>query len=911
MTLRASTRHQVSAAVAHVLDLDPEARVIGIHVNSAWEGEDVLEVRGRPFRVVAAPSVLSVREALLGAEGESAEPLIVLSGFPDTEVGADVRARFARGRIFSVDDWETLQSLFKASRIDVSGLDRSVARAVIDTAPSNGYDAVPAGVLDSNAVWTAFFRQVLRMQARDLDLPGLLVWASTEDGVRRFREAAADPALASALRKRIESVLREPGTAVLDFLEGGTGVSPLSLAAACEVVFAEEAREDEAAKTAAVRLERFHRDRPISADTGRRLAQAAADAVRDLEDADQGAIALGHLAAADDHLSRLGVERLLHLSSLTPGGFKRRIVRLGEAILAALDGLDSARIRDCEDRVAKVCEHRLAGREAESILRARMSVRLLRWLGTPEEAPTGFDGHIEQYVHSVSLVDLAREAIEGGDPVSQASAAYGALGRAVAERRRRIDERFAQGLKAWVDTPVTLGCAVPVEEVLSQVAVPLLGKGARILLIVVDGMSWAVAREILGDGLSPRWAQVCAPEGRDGPFAAIAAVPSVTEYSRMSLLSGELRQGLAPDEKRAFASHAGLLSHSDRRNPPELYHKAQVTQSARGPLADDVRAAIIAPARRVIGVVLNAVDERLAGAQQTRDRWTLENIRPLGALLDAAWEGDRIVILTSDHGHVLHKDGDSTSFDDGGDRWRPAAGDPRPGEVLLRGGRVQEPSGHRAVIVPWDEGMRYGGLKNGYHGGATPEEMLAPLLILTQRGRSHDGIEPRELPLPSWWSEAPRAAPPTEAPARPPAAPVTARGRGLAEVADLPIFQGLAEAAEAAEEEPVEQPAINLDWIADLLRSEAFKAQFDLVGRRAASEAEVRKCLEVLDRHGGLMSRSTFAQEAGVVGHRVSGFVYKVQRLVNIDGYDVIRLDRERDVVALNKGLLLKQFEMD
>ena len=34
---------------------------------------------------------------------------------------------------------------------------------------------------------------------------------------------------------------------------------------------------------------------------------------------------------------------------------------------------------------------------------------------------------------------------------------------------------------------------------------------------------------------------------------------------------------------------------------------------------------------KVVGVVVNAVDDRLRTAQQIRDTWTIEAIRPLGA----------------------------------------------------------------------------------------------------------------------------------------------------------------------------------------------------------------------------------------------------------------------------------------
>ena len=75
--------------------------------------------------------------------------------------------------------------------------------------------------------------------------------------------------------------------------------------------------------------------------------------------------------------------------------------------------------------------------------------------------------------------------------------------------------------------------------------------------------------------------------------------------------------------------------------------------------------------------MINAVDDRLAGAQQVRDTWSVEAIRPLGALLQLARESGRAVVLASDHGHVWHRDQAATPAPGADARWRPADGRPR------------------------------------------------------------------------------------------------------------------------------------------------------------------------------------------------------------------------------------------
>src|SRR5262249_39887621 len=106
-----------------------------------------------------------------------------------------------------------------------------------------------------------------------------------------------------------------------------------------------------------------------------------------------------------------------------------------------------------------------------------------------------------------------------------------------------------------------------------------------------------------------------------------------------------------------------------------------------------------------------------------------------------------------------------------GERWRPADGEPvRPGELLVEGARVRDGHDRPRAIVPWDEGLRYGTAKNGYHGGVTPQEMLAPLILLASASTlPRKGLVACRLQPPAWWDEpAPPATPPADAPPRPP-----------------------------------------------------------------------------------------------------------------------------------------------
>ena len=56
----------------------------------------------------------------------------------------------------------------------------------------------------------------------------------------------------------------------------------------------------------------------------------------------------------------------------------------------------------------------------------------------------------------------------------------------------------------------------------------------------------------------------------------------------------------------------------------------------------------------------------------------------------------------------------------------------------IQGQRVAV-EGHR-LIAPWSERVRYGMMKNGYHGGLTPQEMVVPIVVLSGTDKSPAGL---------------------------------------------------------------------------------------------------------------------------------------------------------------------------
>jgi hypothetical protein len=334
-----------------------------------------------------------------------------------------------------------------------------------------------------------------------------------------------------------------------------------------------------------------------------------------------------------------------------------------------------------------------------------------------------------------------------------------------------------------------------------------------------------------------------------------------------------------------------------------LFHKALLTEGARGALHPDVQQAVLSDKHRIVGVILNAIDDELSGAEQLHRPWNLDAIRPLGALLRAAREGGRIVVLASDHGHIWHhQDSVYRKVADSGERWRPANGKPEPGEILIDGPRVRAGGDSPKIIVPWDENTRYGITKKGYHGGVSPQEMLAPLIILAPvSSLPRKGLIACKLQSPAWWDE------PLPEPIMPPTMlfpPIRPTGGSTT------LFDHLQEEIVAEGKNEVPQRELEA-WSGKLLRSAVYEAQRKLVQKHLPEDTAVGCCLELLDRQGGTMTLAALATQAGILPLRLDGFLAKLQRLLNVDGYEVLRVDRTQDRVTLNVALLCRQFELE
>jgi hypothetical protein len=406
-------------------------------------------------------------------------------------------------------------------------------------------------------------------------------------------------------------------------------------------------------------------------------------------------------------------------------------------------------------------------------------------------------------------------------------------------------------------------------------------------------MSVGVGTEVLASVLrrvTDGWAEALLP-GESRRAVALAVLPTLTEVSRASMLCGELRTGGQSVEQKGYAE----LTQAHGLPGAVLFHKKPLDSSRLGyAVADDVGAAIDdLEGRRLVTCVLNTIDDALDRSDPAGTDWGADAVKHLMPLLDRARLAGRVVVITSDHGHVVERRQGTQKPHEGisSGRSRPAAAPAGDGEVLVAGRRVLEHDGHAVLAV--DERLRYGPLKAGYHGGASPAEALVPVAVLVP-GVVPGGVELRLAPPqePVWW----------EAPL-----PVSTASAAMAAVAAPSATPTLFD--EPAEPTDVSVAPGEHSVVAAVMGSATYAAQKKVAGRVSVTDAQIRAVLTtLLASPGQRLAPAQAATALDVSTVALRGSILHVQKLLNVEGYGVIRVDSDGATVLLDEPLLREQF---
>ncbi|MEU1950842.1 BREX-2 system phosphatase PglZ [Nocardia rhamnosiphila] len=896
--------------------------VVAIAAVPVWSGPESFEMDGKRVRVRTASSVLAIRDAL--TERYHADWVVILTDCSSAELPVGILEHLTAGRLSNLDPWPALRELFRASRQEfhLLSLSNEAARAALRDL--EGVQApAPRGVLTNDHLFAKLSDRKFLLRPAEYTPHHIALWSMDTTATARFEmwQQDTDPALLEQFYTWIANRLGPLGPTFVTVwrTSGPRELVPLGLVAA---LLGDSSASFTAPRDITIKvrtlLEVELGGHTLTEQQLTDWGNAAALAVTGTDVPDEV------LRRAEDAVRRLHAEPLVARSDVLPMALPPRIAHFATALSAAVDSGDRTA---AENAWADVVAHRSAHADTPDAPRdvqvGAAALRLLRRRDLYWAEPGGLTDWLTYYRRDLSWVDDAvNDAFVGADDRRLAEAAHRVVSTVRAERAK-ADRRFAEQLRAEGVHRAESSELLLVEDVLDRIVKPLTvpapgptgafgGVGADrpkqtpVLLVIADGMSAAVSNEVVADALRrhrPQW-QECRLAGTEWPHAALAALPTVTRFSRCSLLSGALAEGGQDKERAGFSDwlRRNGFSASERA----LFHKAEMDLVTRAnSLADGVREAIDdTGGRPVVACVLNDIDDALDRSDPIGTAWRTSSFKHLGPLLTAAAAVGRTVVLVSDHGHVVERR-ESPSMQRGQQvsaRYRPAsqAGPAADDdEILVTGERVL--SVNNRAILAVDEQVRYTGLRAGYHGGGAPAEAVIPVTILVNGAiPGHLELEVASPPQPAWWKETREVPqpPPVSTPSKPVARSKPTTTFTPAASADALFDLG----ASAAPAEPV--PA-GRDRIAELLASELFKQQYQQFRPKFQKPVIGLLLQELIDNNGRLPS-SRAADILGIKPTRARAAISVLAQVLNTDG--VVVLSESGTEVELESGLMFEQY---
>jgi len=937
---------------------DGTVRVLLLRADPVWDGPAVQQtVGGLRARVTVAPSVLAVHEQILGhldaATPSEPKILVVLTDREDTDLDPGLLARVYGGRVRSVDNWEVVQEAFDARGLDARlRAEAWAAEALLDAAAGRRWPSLGKGLLSRDEALTRLTRRRLRLGRHDTD--GLGEATTYDDGDRidpvalfRWTLTPSGPDLLRDLRgperAGLARFLAEPeqsgsaGTIITALVDAEHGADAAAYALVCAALWG-HAEADHDLYRARGRAERWLGEQPPArGDHLDRLltsfGQSGETYVRGLVDRGEHRLADPVLSRAAQLVAQFGAQAAAAASPLLPAGLDARFTAAGRAL--ADGGTETVTAA-----VIMLAEHALATDVATRarIERVRMAARLWRWLaGRPDADIESVADGIARQIRELGWVERALEHLEAGGDVDRVLAdAYSRIGTQVRDKRRELDRAFSERLAVWTAEGTTPGAMLTVESFLDRVIAPVAAcRGQRILLLLVDGMSAAIAAE-LGEELREQWAEFDPlPDTTGAPArrGVAAALPTLTAVSRTSLFAGTLMKGDQSDEKRLFPRHSCW-----KGAPAVVFHKDDLRGPDTGSPFSTALGEALTDERTHVAVVLNTIDDRLSKEQKLGDgTWQTKEVAGLEPLLRAARANNMTVLLTSDHGHVIERRGtkiDAVGGTMGSARHRTPGGPVTPAEIELSGPRVVWPEPGSRIVALRDHDTRYAALKAGYHGGATLAEFTIPLLALLPFG-AQPPTGWRELadPAPPWWTEDAEGGAAVEAGAENEAAAgavpdtsVTRPRRKQNRKAALPVPKGAIslfgedEVASPAPQEPADsaaEPEITSSFnqsedppvalVRRLMATELYQAQLDLLARKPRDKTVLPKALAALVE-AGTLPMTALAERAGQPATRAPGFAATLAQLLNYDGAQILEILPDNRTLRLHRAQLIEQF---
>ncbi len=927
MTAPELSRRDLETQIKRLIDAGRKRFLMAFHGQGS---DDVLDLDGTRVQVLHVRSELDLRRRLLGIGHD--EYAAFLIPWRAASLPIDLQGRFARdGRIQLVGREERLKVRFGVTEVDDDARDCPLAEYVLAHHPNEAFGTT-GGRLTLDALWTAWLARAWNLDAGgELALDALLGWAAVDARGPQFistlRERSADP-VRTALLDHLNKKLGPAGPLVWTAWEAGNGATTLELAL---VLGALAGSTDRGVQMWIKLTSKQVFGAEVEDAALVRIGETADAALRFLARPGRGdpAIVRALVLAADQ---RAAIPELaIHVvgSPRLPSAWRARLERFGRALSEVAAAPSATSVQAAVAASREVWRHEMARDPDQGpvLRRAEMALRLASWLAVrsdlelpPAATPySDVETLANWYSREGGYLDRARRSARGGSggPFTDGVAAVVA---AVDAIRVELDRRFARALPAWHAANRRATQVVPIDQAVNRIATGFLDEdpSRRLLVILMDGMAWSQAVELL-ESMGNRasvwgplaWHGMARHRVGDGPYPAVLTnFPTVTEVSRSAFFAGKaIPPGAATNasaDPDRWKANRDVLKHVSGNAVPQLRLRGD-GQTRDGSASPDALELVLDPQQRIVAVVINAIDMSLKADRAHETEWKLDTLKALRDLLDKATEAERAVLLCSDHGHVPSDRLETTGVPmREGARWRvwQNASDPiAEYEVGLAASEgVWAPRGAHGVVMIADDAHRYGGgTGSGEHGGASLAEVIAPCLLLgcadLPAAIGDSGQAVRAVSPPSWWFfDVGEDGPDFVEDSAPKKPRRTIKRPTPTNQVVMPL----------AQPQPAVAPPVVVA-VESLLATSAL-----LLARvpDAKSREQVVRAVEFLRARKGVASAAAFAAELGEFVARVGGVVAKLQEILNVDGYQVLRFDRPGQQVHLDLEKLAQQFDV-
>ena len=505
----------IEAVVGDELPHLGDRRLLLVHGRYPPGQKATVQVDGRRAHVVDQQSVLGIVDAWVAHRERGGDDLlVVVHPLDDDQLGWDVRGHAVRRATLMADLPTIVQRRFGATDLDPRvRQNRWLVEGLLDAEPTSGWRR-GGPVLTLDVAVRALLGARLGFDEQP-DAGALLDW-SRGPGPARFRVLPDEErdGLTAWLTENVGGL----AAVLLALVAAGRADDAMPLGVVAAVLDEPHASAETAVVVGGllgtIRFAPAERRAFVAAVEGtlERWVSAAESGGAAGEDARRRVV--GVVERADRLAAEADLIDALADNPFLPSAFRTR----QRAVAAALTMAPDASVpSNASAGLAALREHRLARLYPDRCAAAEMAVRLHRWLATPHGTAGSVAAAVAIQIAEGGWVDRALTAVWAGESIGDpvVAAAYRSVFDAGRRRRDAEDAAFAGSLPGWAAhaSAQVPGNDLLIEQVLEEVAVPLLAVGPAPLVVVVDGMSAAVAAELGNSSPSGRGSRC--PESRD------------------------------------------------------------------------------------------------------------------------------------------------------------------------------------------------------------------------------------------------------------------------------------------------------------------------------------------------------------------------------------------------------------